>query len=111
MHVSNKRRSTPVVVNNHLYWNDQFLNSQHEYKVPVETAAWFQWLDSEGNTTFYFDNVVMEFTARREKRRQQFVWYAYKKANGRPYKAYIGPSHLVNQGRLKRAAESLYNKI
>ena len=111
MRAKYKRRSTPLVVNKHLYWTDSFLDQEHEYKIPLDTPSWYQWLDAPGHTTFYFDNVVCEFTARREKRRQQFVWYAFKKANDRTYKAYIGPSHLVNLERLQTAADTLYNKI
>lgn len=111
MHIAHKARTTPAVVNGQLYWWEDFFASDARYTVPVGSAAWFAWLEQPGNTTFYFDNVVMEFTARRETRRDNFYWYAYKKWQGKTYKAYIGPSAKLDLEKLRNAAERLYQKI
>lgn len=102
---------TPIAVSGKFFWRDQFLDADAMYKADIGSEAWYLWLDGNGHTTFYHNNIVCDFTARRERRRDQFVWYAFKTANERTYKAYIGPSHLVDQERLAKAADKLYEKI
>lgn len=105
------RRDTPVLVKGKMTWEDKFVGGKALYTCEVDSEAWYLWLDGDNHTKFYYDNVICDFTARREKRRQQWVWYAFKTANGRTYKAYIGPSHLVTLEKLNKAAETLYQKI
>ena len=102
---------TPYVLKGYLHWVDDLGDDQSEQKIPVGTSAWLLWLEGKHNTTFYYDNVVCDFTARRERRRRGWVWYAYKKANGRLHKAYLGPGHLITQNRLNEAANRLYDSI
>lgn len=105
------RQTTPVCRKGILKWRDRFIGGYADFQCEVGSPAWFLWLDAPGRTTFYYDNVVCEFTARREKRRKKYVWYAFKTKDGITYKAYLGPSHLVDRDRLAKAASDLYDKI
>jgi len=111
MYVRNKSKTTPVVINGHLYWDEDFFSVTANYKVPVDSPAWFQWLGNPDHKTFYFENVVCDFTARQEPREENYYWYAYKKANGRTFKVYLGRYDKITLGRLREAAEKLYQKI
>ena len=51
----------------------------------IGSDDWFEWLEAEGNTTFYVEGHPHRYTARREKRRRKYYWYAYKKENDQLY--------------------------
>ena len=61
----------------------------------IGSDDWFEWLEAEGNTTFYVEGYPHRYTARREKRRKKYYWYGYKKDNERLYKVYMGQSHKL----------------
>jgi len=74
------------------------------YKTPIGEAVqiigsddWFKWLDGENNTRFYCEAFPYAFTARREKRRKGFFWYAYMKLNDVLYKVYMGKSEKLTK--------------
>lgn len=106
-----RNRNTPWIAASYFHWFDDFLGKPTMYTCKVGDSTWFLWLDDEGHTTFYWDNLPLEFTARREKRRNKYVWYGFKTANERTYKVYIGPSGKITLEKLRNAGEKLYQKI
>jgi hypothetical protein len=58
----------------------------------IGSQDWFKWLKGDGNTKFYCDGYPHSYTARREKRRKKYYWYAYMKKDERVYKVYMGQS-------------------
>lgn len=75
-----------------------------KYQTPVGEAheligsdSWFQWLEGDGNTKFYCDGYPHSYTARREKRRRKYYWYAYMKKNEVLYKVYMGQSDKLTK--------------
>lgn len=106
-----KRKSTPEVVKGRLYWQEPFFEGIARYECQVESPTWYTWLEEPGHTTFYFNNMVCNFTARRERRRNQWVWYAFKHSLGNTAKRYIGPSHLVTLEKLQSAADWFYHNF
>ncbi len=96
----NPNKGTPIA-------NGQTL----KYKTPVGDASqiigskdWFAWLEGDGNTKFYCDGYPHGYTARREKRRKKYYWYAYMKKDEQLYKVYMGQSD-------KLTAEHIFKTI
>src|SRR5437667_7772025 len=61
--------------------------------LPPGSQEWFIWLASLGS--FHFKGKEGHFMARHEEKRQtnaptMFNWYAYRKANGKQHKLYLG---------------------
>src|SRR5215472_19372884 len=56
--------------------------------IAIETPAWFAWLRE--HTTFTYQDAPFRFTARREQRPGGLYWYAYKRAQGKLLKLYLG---------------------
>lgn len=106
-----KRRTTPELVKGILYWEEPFFDGIARYECKVESATWYTWLEGPGHTTFYYNNIVADFTARREKRRQKWVWYAFKYSMGNTGKRYLGPSHKLTLERLNAAADWFYHNF
>lgn len=63
----------------------------------IGSKDWFKWLEGNGNTKFYCDGYPHGYTARREKRRQKYYWYAYMKKNEILHKVYMGQSHKLTK--------------
>lgn len=83
--------STPTVSGSCLYRGGRF---DFTRICEVGSGEWFAWLDSPNVTTFYFNGLDV-FTARKEKRRNSFYWYAYLKRNERTTKVYLGASRKL----------------
>ena len=103
-----KRATTPEVRAGVLRWQAA---TGETHSCGVGADEWFRWLDADQNTTFYYSSSLGDMTARREKRRRQYVWYAYKRAAGQTFKRYLGPSHLLTADRLETAADWFYHNI
>ncbi len=74
--------------------------------ITVGSPAWYAWL--EHATTFAFRGAQGSFTARKERRGQTgWFWKAYRKHNGRLYRAYLGKSADVTLDRLHAIAQEL----
>ena len=84
------RTQIPLVSDGHL-----LLLNEVEIGLPpvvVGSAAWYTWLVDEQNQSFSFRNDSGTFTARRERQRHGWYWYAYRKNEGKLLKAYLGKS-------------------
>lgn len=66
----------------------------------IGSADYYSWLEGDGNTSFNVEAFPYDYTIRREKRRQKYYWYAYKKFNEVLYKVYCGQSHQLTPNRL-----------
>lgn len=73
----------------------------------VGSAAWVRWLGSPDAAAFRYEGVTGSFTARRERRRGGWFWYAYRKAGGRLRKAYLGTAVAMTAERLTGVAATL----
>lgn len=84
-------------------------NQTIEWVFDLDDPRWTEWLDDPENTRFYVDAPAWTFTAKKEKRRKGFFWYAYKKVNGRTVKRYLGKSQDLTWDYLKQVADELWN--
>ena len=78
----------------------------HDAPIAVGTAAWFAWLETA--TAFGFTSPSGSFSARKERRaRGGWYWKAYRTANGRLHRAYLGKTEDLTLDRLNHAASAL----
>lgn len=63
------------------------------------------WVD--GAAKMGTEQVDMEFTLRKEKRRNTNYWYAYRKFAGKLFKAYVGISDMITEEKLLAIARKL----
>src|SRR4051794_1633248 len=73
--------------------------------IAVGAPTWYSWL--EGATTFAFVGVGGSFTARKERRRADDYWKAFRKRAGVVRSAYLGKSADLSLERLQTAAAML----
>ncbi len=71
--------------------------------IATETPAWFAWLRE--HTTFTYQDALFRFTARREQRPGGMYWYAYKRAQGKLLKRYLGRGDDLTLQGLREAAQ------
>src|SRR5579883_2451679 len=97
-------RSTPSVHENRLYFDP----ADQEKALEVDSAAWFAWLQQETSVLFSFHAPDgLTYTARKEgagNRRGGRYWKAYRKQQGRLYRAYMGKTEDLNSSRLHEIA-------
>lgn len=100
------RKSTkPIVENGLLLVNDAGPDVSNA--VRVGSRRWYTWLANADNQGFHFKGEAGHLTARREVRRGNLYWYAYRRRDGKLYKAYLGKAEEVTQERLDRASMRL----
>src|SRR3989440_5717361 len=83
-----------------------------EQVLPVDTAAWFAWLETA--STFSFVSEEGLFTARREQaghKRGGWYWKAYRKQHGKLSSRYLGKSETVTLARLQTVAQALADAL
>src|SRR5256885_132447 len=99
------RGRLPLVSNNHVLG----LNGIGEQIAPVVvgSGAWYTWLGDQQIQSFSFRNPLGSFTARRERKRHGWYWYAYRKRTGRLRKAYLGKTEELTLERLNAVAVAL----
>jgi LuxR family maltose regulon positive regulatory protein len=73
--------------------------------IVVETPAWFAWLRE--HTAFTYQDADFRFTARREQRPGGMYWYAYRRAQGKLLKRYLGRGDDLTRQRLREVAQLL----
>ncbi|HEY6542046.1 MAG TPA: tetratricopeptide repeat protein [Ktedonobacteraceae bacterium] len=99
------RSRLPTVREDRLFWPDDAETSFAP--VGVGTNAWYDWLANASIQSFSFQSQRGTFTARRERKRHGWYWYAYRKRGGKLYKAYLGRHEDMTLERLNAAAETL----
>ncbi len=90
-------KKTPAVISGVLYTNDENTTG-----IRLSEAAWGMWL--EDASSFYFEAGPGSFSARKERQRRGFFWYAYKRVGGRLLKRYLGQRQAVTLARLNLLA-------
>jgi predicted ATPase/DNA-binding CsgD family transcriptional regulator/tetratricopeptide (TPR) repeat protein len=78
--------------------------------VIVGSDAWYNWLTSESTRSFAFKNHLGTFTVRRERKRNGWYWYVYRKQQGKLHKAYLGKAEEISRERLFTVVEMLSNQ-
>src|SRR6266542_5459499 len=96
-------RATPHITDGILTYRD----GTQEHTIAVGSSLWWQWLAAEGTTTFRFEHPLGNFTARRERKRDGWYWYAYRTRDGALQKAYLGKSADLTLDRLQEVAAVL----
>jgi DNA-binding CsgD family transcriptional regulator len=100
------RTPIPQVIDDHLH-----LTEQHEHRniapIAVGSSFWYNWLADERNKSFSFKSPLGTFTARHERQRNNWYWYAYHKHQGKTHKAYLGKPEELTIKRLYTIASTL----
>src|SRR2546421_935119 len=99
------RGRLPLVSNNHVLGLDGA--GEKIAPVVVGSGAWYTWLADQQIQSFSFRNLLGSFTARRERKRHGWYWYAYRKRAGRLRKAYLGKTEELTLERLNAVALAL----
>jgi len=102
-------KTTPKVQGKKLY-----LNGTSTPTCCVGSVAWFTWLATVTTFRYFTDQKtrlrpgysrrMYPISMRKEKRRRQFVWYAYRRSNGLLYKQYVGKTAALTVERLDEIA-------
>ena len=80
--------------------------ADEQASVLVGSAEWYHLLEQIDSFGFE-DHSGRSFTARRERRDQQWYWYAYRKRGQKLRKIYLGKTDQLEAGRLQTAAREL----
>jgi len=99
------RSRLPLVSGNHLLGLDGA--GDHLAPVVVGSDAWYTWLADQQVQSFSFKSYLGAFTARRERKRHGWYWYAYLKREGKLRKAYLGKTEEMTLERLNAVAAAL----
>src|SRR6185312_9979339 len=75
------------------------------HAILLESAAWFVWLDA--HQSFRFESSTGNFTARKERRAENWYWYAYQRQQGKLVTTYLGKSADLTLAHLEAAALAL----
>ena len=100
--------TTPIIQFDTLVYSQD----EQEIRLEVGTPAWYEWLNKV--TTFAYTSEQGSFTARKEQagnRRGGRYWKAYRKRQGKLYRAYLGKSEELTLERLRRVAASLPGNV
>lgn len=102
--------STPYVRRNQLVLPE----APTHFVCKVGTPAWFDWLATASSFRYYSQQFIYvghthyrpyePISVRREKRRQTYLWYAYRRDHGRLHKRYVGTTAALTTARLDEIA-------
>jgi hypothetical protein len=103
---------TPKVMDNQLY-----LANGSEPLCPVESPAWFAWLQNARAFRYYSQQrhnllrghgpLLAPISLRQEKRRRGCLWYAYRRSYRILHKRYVGKSEVLTSDKLEEMARLL----
>lgn len=99
------RKRLPLISSNPIFRLDGV--GDQPVPIVVGTDAWYTWLMDQHIQSFSFRHPLGTFTARRERKRQSWYWYAYRKRAGRLRKVYLGKTEDLTLERLNAAATFL----
>ena len=99
----------PLVSNDLLLLPDR--PGEQQAPVIVGSDVWYTWLTSESARSFTFRSQLGTFTARRERKRNGWYWYIYRKQQGKLHKAYLGKAKELSLERLTSVTAILTNQF
>jgi predicted ATPase/DNA-binding CsgD family transcriptional regulator len=99
----------PLVSNDLLLLPDR--PGEQQAPVIVGSDVWYTWLTSESARSFTFRSQLGTFTARRERKRNGWYWYIYRKQQGKLHKAYLGRAKELSLERLTSVTAILMNQF
>lgn len=67
----------------HVVVDDTLLQADGSAAIPVGSPAWHAWLNNEQTASFVYRSARGWFTARRERQRNGWYWYAYRRIGGK----------------------------
>lgn len=76
-----------------------------DYKIQIGSSQWLDWLSQ--NKYFRYQQKNLSFSARKEKRRNDYYWYAYKRVDGKLIKLYLGKNEDLDAERFKYISRKL----
>jgi hypothetical protein len=92
------RQRLPQVMQDHLAIPDA--DGLPTVRIALGSTAWYDWLAGESNQAFAFASPQGSFTARRERQRNGWYWYAYRRQGARVRKLYLGKAADLTLERL-----------
>ena len=78
--------------------------------IQLDSPAWFAWLETADRFCFASQHLAYRFTARKEKRRGHFYWYAYMKNASKLHNIYLGKSERLTLDYLEQTALKFIHK-
>lgn len=99
------RVSLPVVEDDRLILPQSTANQPAS--IVVGSHAWYAWLHDQQPRSFAFQSAHGTFTARYERQRNAWYWYAYRRHQGKLHKAYLGRATELSLERLCEVAANL----
>src|ERR1700753_3004293 len=97
------RKHIPVVVDKYLWISEQAINDEGQ-AIPVGSHDWYSWLADEQHLSFSFRHQDGTITARHERQRNGWYWYAYCKRDSQTHKTYLGRPGELSIERLNHAS-------
>ncbi len=102
-------KNTPKVQHKQLY-----LSGADTPICRVGSPEWFAWLETTTAFRYVTDQQteivpgharpMYPISVRKEKRRRQYLWYAYRRSNGLLHKRYVGKTMALTASRLDEIA-------
>lgn len=93
----------------HVVVDDTLLQADGSAAIPVGSPAWHAWLNDEQPVSFVYRSARGGFTARRERQRNGWYWYAYRRIGGKLHKRYLGRTSDLSAERLHRVDMAFAN--
>jgi LuxR family maltose regulon positive regulatory protein len=100
-------RHLPAVIDHHLILDHEGSTLP---AIVVGSPAWFTWLMDDQPRSFHFRHPHGSFTARRERKHQQWYWYAYRRVDGKLQRAYLGKPIDLTLDRLVAVATAFAHR-
>lgn len=80
-------------------------------RIVLDSPQWQAWLEEATCFSYASHATGYRFTARKERRRQRWYWYAYLKHDTKLHNAYLGPAQSLTIVRLDRVGQALARKV
>jgi len=90
---------------------DETLYLPDNSPIEVGSGGWFDWLAQVDAFCYHPPGTTYRLTVRKEKRRQQFYWYAYLKESSKLHNAYVGKTESLTIDRLHSVVAKLMGKV
>lgn len=102
-------RNTPVVRNHMLLLPG--VPGTSPAPIHLDTPCWWHWLETATSFHYVPTQTIYAFTVRKEKRRNDWYWYAYLKYDSKLHNAYVGRSQDLSAHQLEQVTQTLRRKL